>query len=90
MNKVFEQEFPLLAERYKNCAKALGITPAFGYFFNFCLNAPRPHRGIRRVHCKPHVDWKNLAIGICIIFVYGQELPRYLPSFSTWIDEVLL
>jgi hypothetical protein len=90
MNEVFEQEFPLLAKRYRNCAKALGISPAFGYFFNFCLNAPRPHRGIRRVHCKPHVDWKNLAIGICVVFIYGREFACSPYSVFTWIDKALL
>jgi hypothetical protein len=74
MNQVFEQEFPAIARRYKTCAEALGIKPLFGYFFNFCLNAPRPLLGILRVHCKPHVDWKNLAIGICVIFIYGKRL----------------
>src|SRR5882672_9174152 len=42
MNQVFEQEFPAIALRYKACADTLGIKPLFGYFFNFCLNAPRP------------------------------------------------
>ncbi|KAG1726937.1 hypothetical protein EDB19DRAFT_1914433 [Suillus lakei] len=28
--------------------------------------------GVRRVHCSPHVDWKNIAIGICVIFIYGD------------------
>lgn len=23
------------------------------------------------MHCAPHVDFKNLAIGICVIFIYG-------------------
>jgi len=79
MNQVFEQEFPAIALRYKACADTLGIKPLFGYFFNFCLNAPRPRFGIRRVHCKPHVDWKNLAIGICVIFIYGKRLLQGSP-----------
>jgi hypothetical protein len=74
MNKIFEKEFPQLAERYRQCAQRLGIQPLYGLFFNFCLNAPRLYKGIKRVHCLPHVDWKNLAIGICVVFVYGEVL----------------
>lgn len=68
MNKIFEQEFPLVASRYKRCAQELGIKALYGHFFNFCLNHPG---SASRVHCSPHVDWKNLAIGICVLFVYG-------------------
>jgi len=74
MNEIFEEEFPQMAERVKACAEALGIEPLFGYFYNFCINAPSLHRGIWRVHCGPHVDWKNLAIFVCVVFVYGERL----------------
>ena len=66
-----------MAARVRMCAEKLGITPLFGNFFNFCVNAPRYDKGIRRVNCFPHVDWKNLAIFVCIVFVYGM-----LPNFS--------
>jgi hypothetical protein len=72
MNSIFQREFPLLAKRIQACADALGIQPLYGFFFNFCLNAARPSHHINRVHCSPHVDWKNLAIGVCVIFVYGR------------------
>ncbi|KAG1769733.1 hypothetical protein EV702DRAFT_1202763 [Suillus placidus] len=70
MNAVFEAEFPLLAKRYSDCAKTLGIHPLYGHFFNFCLNSPRGW--VKRVHCSPHVDFKNIAIGVCVLFVYGN------------------
>ncbi|KAG1721347.1 hypothetical protein EDB19DRAFT_1835556 [Suillus lakei] len=66
---IFE-EFPLLARRYRACAEALRIQPLYGHFFNFCLNSARA--GVRRVHCSPHVDWKNIAIGVCVVFIYGK------------------
>ena len=50
--------------------KEHGIEAEFGLFFNFCLNAVR--RGVRRVFCRPHVDWKNVAFGVCMVFVYGE------------------
>lgn len=79
MNEILEVEFPLIARRYKACAQYMrdtyGIEPLYGLFWNFCLNAARPKRVIRRVHCFPHVDWKNLAIGICVVFVYGMLCP---------------
>lgn len=44
-----------------------GISPDFGTFWNWGLNAPRPGG----VDCLPRVDAKNLALGIYIVFVYG-------------------
>ncbi|KAF9039512.1 hypothetical protein BDZ89DRAFT_1060957 [Hymenopellis radicata] len=68
-----EDHFPGIARRYKTCHEYMrdeyGITTPFGLFFNWCLNAPR--LGVKRVHCDPHVDFKNIALGICIVFVYG-------------------
>ena len=78
MNHIFEKEFPHLAKRYRACAEALGTTPLYGLFYSFCLNAARPEDGVGRVHCSPHIDWKNLAIGICVIFVYGIHLLQRL------------
>ncbi|THU84826.1 hypothetical protein K435DRAFT_806393 [Dendrothele bispora CBS 962.96] len=66
--------FPQVAKRYQDCATKLeemyGIKPLFGLFWNFCVNVPRA--GIRRVHCKPHIDYKNIALGVCMIFVFGH------------------
>ncbi|KAG2092750.1 hypothetical protein BD769DRAFT_1395324 [Suillus cothurnatus] len=77
------REFPLLAKRIQACADALGIQPLYGFFFNFCLNAARPLHHINRVHCSPHVDWKNLAIGVCVIFVYG--LGQFDSTERSWL-----
>ncbi|KAF9025383.1 hypothetical protein BDP27DRAFT_1351787 [Rhodocollybia butyracea] len=71
---ILKQHFPAIAERYTSALnymkKEHGIEAQFGLFFNFCLNAAR--EGTKRVFCKPHVDWKNLAFGVCMIFVYGH------------------
>ncbi len=72
-NALLAQYFPGVALRYEECIAYTrahyGLTPDYGLFWNWCLNAPRP--GVKRVHCDPHVDAKNLALGICIVFVYG-------------------
>ncbi|KAE9393022.1 hypothetical protein BT96DRAFT_999823 [Gymnopus androsaceus JB14] len=71
---ILEAQFPAIAERYKESIKYMndtyGIEAKFGLFFNFCLNSPR--NGVKRVFCKPHVDWKNVAFGVCMIFIYGH------------------
>lgn len=71
MNHLFSLHFPLIARRYRECANKLGIKALFGLFFNFCINAPLDPA--ERIHCAPHVDWKNLAMGICVVFVYGKQ-----------------
>lgn len=58
----------MIAARYKRCAEELGIKPLYGHFYNFCVNHPESDP---RVHCGPHVDWKNVAVGICVLFIYG-------------------
>ncbi|KAJ7177430.1 hypothetical protein C8R43DRAFT_1118422 [Mycena crocata] len=41
--------------------KKYGITPLFGYFWNFCVNAVFP--GQKRIHTGPwHVDFKNQVV----------------------------
>jgi len=79
MHKIFKAEFPGIAKRYKQCEDALGINRLFGSFFSFCVNAARYHHDVFRVHCAPHVDALNLAIGICVIFIYGG--PNFFPLF---------
>ncbi|KAG1848262.1 hypothetical protein F4604DRAFT_1687795 [Suillus subluteus] len=86
MNCVFQAEFPLLAKRYSDCAQTLGISPLYGYFFNFCLNSARA--GVKRVHCSPHVDWKNIAIGVCVIFIYvliSANLGKFNSKERSWL-----
>ena len=83
---MLRSHFPVIAERYQASIDYMkanyGIEAKFGLFFNFCLNAPRP--GVRRVFCRPHVDWKNIAFGLCMIFVYGE--PVY--TLWSWFTEV--
>ena len=72
--------FPEIVARYEQCHKVIsdnfgGMKPMYGLFYNFCLNGarPEPHKA-KRVYCEPHVDWKNIAIGVCLLFVYGEYI----------------
>lgn len=69
--------------RSNRCAEELDIQPMFGPFYQFCINARRKSRKRKKkkkktnkdvvgVHCGPHGDWKNLAIFLCCIFIYGK------------------
>ncbi len=49
------------------------IHAKFGHFYNFCLNSACA--GVKRVFCKPHVDWKNVAFGVCVVFIFGVSYP---------------
>lgn len=73
--RFLEDGFPEIVARYKECHRIIGDTygiwPMYGLFYNFCLNGARPGK-VNRVYCEPHVDWKNIAIGVCLIFVYGE------------------
>lgn len=81
-----EDSFPQIVARYKKCHQTIweeyGIIPLYGLFYNFCLNGAWPGK-VDRVYCEPHVDWKNIAIGVCLVFVYGEYYlmslcgPRY-------------
>ncbi|PBK94273.1 hypothetical protein ARMGADRAFT_1078972 [Armillaria gallica] len=66
--------FPQIYQRYYDCALYMqekeGLLPLFGIFWNFCINVSRP--GVKRVYCRPHVDRMNIAIGVCVVFVYGK------------------
>jgi len=68
----------MIAKRYQDCAdyhlKTYGIRPLFGgLFWNFCLNVAPPESQASRVHCLPHIDCKNIALGLCMIFVYHGD-----------------
>ncbi|KAK7030912.1 hypothetical protein VNI00_013858 [Paramarasmius palmivorus] len=66
--------FPKVAERFESCSKRLWkrhrIRAPYGLFFNWCLNGVVS--GVPRVHCEPHVDFKNVALGVCMVYVYGH------------------
>ncbi|THU81765.1 hypothetical protein K435DRAFT_808819 [Dendrothele bispora CBS 962.96] len=74
---IMRSQFPQIWQRFQNAADSLhrmyGIRPPFGVFWNFCLNSSRP--GVKRVFCQPHIDAKNVALGLCMIYVY--DLPLY-------------
>ncbi|KAL0565591.1 hypothetical protein V5O48_016432 [Marasmius crinis-equi] len=73
---ILQNVFPEVANRYKRCIKYMktrhNLTPQFGLFWNFCLNGISSATNVDRVHCLPHVDFKNIALGVCMIFIYGH------------------
>lgn len=81
-----EDGFPRIVSRYKECHNNIlatyGIKPMYGLFYNFCLNGSIPGV-VDRVYCEPHVDWKNIAIGVCLIFVYGEGLLVLSPLYCS-------
>lgn len=69
----------------------------FGFFWNWCLNAPwlgsqmeGEWEGKKRVHCDPHVDFKNLALGVCIVFVFGVFNHREKAWLVIWEANVFM
>ncbi|KAJ8094090.1 hypothetical protein PM082_023298 [Marasmius tenuissimus] len=84
---ILKRVFPAIAKRYKDCSEYLEEkynmpAPYGGHFYNFCLNGPKGD--IRRVHCDPHVDYKNIALGVCMIFVYGHFNHREKCWLAIW------
>lgn len=49
--------------RYKN---------SFGMFAQMTVNSPTDASG-PHVKLSPHVDWKNMAAGICVVLPYGES-----------------
>ncbi|KAF8869106.1 hypothetical protein BD779DRAFT_1395239, partial [Infundibulicybe gibba] len=59
------------------------IKPQFGFFWNLCINGIFP--GQKRIHSKPHADYKNV-VGVCALLVY--EIPgrvKFNHSKRTWL-----
>lgn len=91
-----EKKFPGLVARLDQCETHMrdtyGIKPHFGRYWNFCINAPRSFQpasfdkpeklltGPKTVVCDPHLDRMNLALMICVLFIYGELLPSTLIS----------
>ncbi|KAF8077782.1 hypothetical protein FPV67DRAFT_1662574 [Lyophyllum atratum] len=94
MENHVEREFPRIAKRFRESENVLkkkyGVERMFGPFWSFCVNAPRYHHGIQRVHCGPHVDALNLAIGICVVFVYGHFNDKELSWLVIWEAGVVI
>ncbi|KAL0567033.1 hypothetical protein V5O48_014961 [Marasmius crinis-equi] len=91
--KIVRRVFPDVAKRFEECAKKIGIEPLYGgLFFNFCLNGARSSgaTSVPRVFCEPHVDFKNLALAICMVFVYGHFNHREKCWLVIWEAGVAL
>ncbi|KAK1219073.1 hypothetical protein PQX77_018222 [Marasmius sp. AFHP31] len=86
--KILERVFPEIANRYKECNKFMrekyGLEPPFGLFWNFCLNGMSKATKPLRVFCTPHVDYKNIALGVCMIFIYGHFNHRETCWLVAW------
>ncbi|KAI0744786.1 hypothetical protein C8Q76DRAFT_789270 [Earliella scabrosa] len=73
---VFETRFPSLAARVRRCEELLKeqghkhATPPYGLWYNYCINGPQDE--VEGVLTRPHVDGKNLALMMCVVFVWGK------------------
>jgi hypothetical protein len=80
--------FPGIAQRFADCAsymhKTYRIRPRYGLYWTFCLNSPNPDSGIFRIHTCPHVDSKNLALAVCVVYVYGIFFFRFVANISIY------
>lgn len=84
-----EVQFPGIAKRFETCINYMDniydLKPGFGLYWNFCVNAPRSFQpisydeprvlreGPSEVLCDPHLDGKNLALAVCLLFIYGAS-----------------
>lgn len=87
------ETYPAIAKRYQHSvnfySKAYGIKAHHGLFWNFCLNAPVFESNQTRVHTVPHIDKKNLAGGVCGVFIYCFNQSKWLayPRLGTYSDS---
>jgi hypothetical protein len=56
------------------------MRPLFGLYWCVCINAT--FIGQKRVHCKPHVDAKNV-VGVCTLLVYEIPGNKLCSSYKT-------
>ncbi|KAA1477406.1 hypothetical protein DENSPDRAFT_885082 [Dentipellis sp. KUC8613] len=86
------RHFPQTAQRFDTCARLLeekhGIRSDYDLFFNFCLNYPSDEAP--RVYCLPHVDWKNVAFGVCLVFVHGRFHRKERAWLVLWEAGVII
>ncbi|KAA1479835.1 hypothetical protein DENSPDRAFT_887108 [Dentipellis sp. KUC8613] len=84
--------FPGVAFRFEKCAKTLeaqyGFKPAYDLFYNYCLNFPSQE--VLRVYCEPHVDWKNVALGVCLLFIHGKFDHRERAWLVLWEAGIII
>ncbi|KAK7049896.1 hypothetical protein VNI00_005326 [Paramarasmius palmivorus] len=89
---LLQKNFPGIYRRFLDCSEWMlehhRLKAPYGVFFNFCLNGTR--HGIERVHCKPHVDFKNVALGVCMVYVYGHFNHRERSWLVIWEAGIVL
>ena len=60
--------FPKVYDRYVLALAATNGRSLFGIFDLFCINLPSSHKNVKSIF---HSDWKNLAMGVCVVVAYG-------------------
>lgn len=71
---------PCFAARVLACQRSLEqmgykpeiAKPMFGLWYNYCINGARPGTEVEGVMCLPHTDGQNLALMMCVLFIYGK------------------
>ncbi|RPD69242.1 hypothetical protein L226DRAFT_539921 [Lentinus tigrinus ALCF2SS1-7] len=98
-SSIFEQRFPSLVKRVRHCAECLKLMdepfaryaePMFGYWYNYCINGARVGAGVDGVMTRPHVDGKNLALMMCVVFVYGNFNYKEKAWLVLWEANVII
>jgi len=62
--------YPKVVERYEEALSETGGKSMFGIWDLLCINIPSG--GDEAVSTKFHLDWKNLAYGLCMIAAIGE------------------
>lgn len=75
VSHLVEIHYPLIYERFKRADPGFKnpddpLRARFGVFPLFCLNYTTDDKP---VHCRPHVDFKNVAGGVCVVMPYGER-----------------
>jgi hypothetical protein len=86
ISKLVPTFFPGIARRFQECVdwhdQRYRMQPLFGLYWCLCINTAFP--GQMRIHCKPHVDSKNI-VGVCTLVVYKIPGTKYNHSVRTWL-----
>ena len=86
----FAIRMPPLAARVLHCQRSLEkmgyppeiSKPMFGLWYNYCINGARPGTKIEGVSCYPHTDGQNLALMMCVLFIYGKCILFWHSQYS--------
>ncbi|KIY66615.1 hypothetical protein CYLTODRAFT_444578 [Cylindrobasidium torrendii FP15055 ss-10] len=83
--------FPGVFRRYMRCidymARKHGIAPFYGVFWQFCINWSESRL---LVDCWPHVDAANLAIGVCVIYIFGHFNSNEVCWLVIWEANIII